>query len=186
MNLMEWFLWKPERIFAVSCIFFPGYFIICLFRRKLSFVLGGPGETPETVAETIKFIKEIGPDCVGAPLGVRIYPGTKVAAMVCAEGDLEKNPNIRRKYEGAVDFFKPTFYISSLLGNGPARLVKDLIAGDKRFFEPMDEATPEDLSAVRAVDKSDHNYNANMELVEAIGKGARGAYWDILRKLRSV
>ena len=142
----------------------------------LDLLLGGPGETPETVAETIGFIKGIGPDCVGAPLGMRIYPGTKVAAMVYAEDNLEKNPNIRRKYEGVVDFFKPTFYISSLLGERPARLVKEVIGGDKRFFEPMDEATPED--------KSDHNYNANMVLTEAIGRGERGAYWDILRKMR--
>jgi len=142
----------------------------------LDLLLGGPGETPETVAETINFIKEIGPDCVGAPLGVRIYPGTKVAAMVYDEGNLETNPNIKRKYEGAVDFFKPTFYISALLGERPARLVKDLIDGDRRFFEPMEESA--------AADKTDHNYNANMELAEAIRKGARGAYWDILRRIK--
>jgi radical SAM superfamily enzyme YgiQ (UPF0313 family) len=141
----------------------------------LDLLFGGPGETPETVAETINFIKEIGPDCIGAPLGVRIYPGTKVAEIVYAEGDLETNPNIKRKYKGVVDFFQPTFYISSLLGDRPARLVKDLIDGDRRFFEPMEEAVP--------ADRTDHNYNANMELAEAISKGARGAYWDILRKI---
>jgi len=141
----------------------------------LDLLLGGPGETPETVAETIRFVKEIGPDCAGAPLGMRIYPGTKVAAMVYAEGDLETNPNIKRKYEGAVDFFKPTFYISALLGDRPARLIKDLIGGDRRFFEPMEES---------AAEKTDHNYNANMELTEAISTGARGAYWDILRSMK--
>jgi hypothetical protein len=31
---------------------------------------------------------------------------------------------------------------------------------------------------------TDHNYNDNTELVEAIRQGARGAYWDILRQLR--
>jgi len=35
MNPTEWFFWKPERIFAVSCIFFLGYFVIRLFGRKL-------------------------------------------------------------------------------------------------------------------------------------------------------
>lgn len=143
----------------------------------MDLLLGGPGETPQTLAETINFIKEIGPDCAGAPLGMRIYPGTKVADMVTAEGPLETNPNIKREYDGPVDFFKPTFYISSLLGARPAKLVKDLIAGDRRFFEPMEESTPED--------KTDHNYNDNTALVNAIAKGARGAYWDILRKLRN-
>ncbi|MCK4914233.1 MAG: hypothetical protein KAI59_06630 [Planctomycetes bacterium] len=36
MNPMEWFFWKPERIFAVSFAFFLGYLVIRLFNRKLS------------------------------------------------------------------------------------------------------------------------------------------------------
>jgi hypothetical protein len=101
--------------------------------------------------------------------------------MVEAEGSLEENPNIRRKYTGPVDFFRPTFYISSLLGERPAELVQDMIAGDNRFFGPMVEA-----AAQRADEgmSGDHNYNENIELVEAIKKGARGAYWDILHELR--
>ena len=143
----------------------------------IDLLFGGPGETPKTVAETIDFIKQIDPDCAGAPLGVRIYPGTEMARIVRNEGSLETNPNIRRKYSGAVDFFKPTFYISASLGERPAELVQDLIAGDKRFFGPMLEAAENNLS-------TDHNYSDNTELVESINRGARGAYWDILRKLR--
>jgi hypothetical protein len=33
-------------------------------------------------------------------------------------------------------------------------------------------------------DATDHNYNDNTDLVEAIRHGARGAYWDILRQRR--
>ena len=109
----------------------------------IDLLLGGPGETPETVAETIDFIKQINPDCAGAPLGVRIYPDTEMARIVESEGPLETNPNIRRKYDGPVDFFQPTFYISQALGLKPANLVRDLIAGDKRFFEPMPEIPEE-------------------------------------------
>jgi len=32
---------------------------------------------------------------------------------------------------------------------------------------------------------TDHNYSDNIRLAEAIEKGARGAYWDILHNLRS-
>ena len=142
----------------------------------IDLLLGGPGETPQTARQTIDFIKQINPDCAGAPLGVRIYPGTEMVNVVAAEGDIETNPNIHRKYTGPVDLFRPTFYISHLLGERPARLIKDLIAGDKRFFEPIDEV---DAAA------TDHNYNDNTELVNAIKSGARGAYWDILHKLRS-
>jgi hypothetical protein len=34
------------------------------------------------------------------------------------------------------------------------------------------------------VTTTDHNYNDDTELTEAIENGARGAYWDILRKIR--
>jgi len=144
----------------------------------IDLLLGGPGETPDTVAETIEFVKQIDPDCAGASLGVRIYPGTEMADIVANEGPAETNPNIRRKYGGPVDLFKPTFYISSDLGPEPARLAKQLIAGNKRFFEPTPEITD-------SAEATDHNYNDNTELVEAIKKGARGAYWDILHQLRN-
>jgi radical SAM superfamily enzyme YgiQ (UPF0313 family) len=142
----------------------------------IDLIFGGPGETPASIRESIDFIKQINPDCAGAPLGVRVYPGTDMALMAAAEGPMETNPNIRRKYDGPVDLFRPTFYISHLLGPNPARLIKDFIAGDKRFFEPIDEA-----DALL----TDHNYNDNTELVNAIKTGARGAYWHILHKLRS-
>jgi radical SAM superfamily enzyme YgiQ (UPF0313 family) len=142
----------------------------------IDLLLGGPGETPQTAKETIDFIKQINPDCAGAPLGVRIYPGTEMVDVVAADGKPETNPNIKRKYDGPIDLFRPTFYISHQLGDRPARLIKDLIAGDKRFFEPIDE---QDAAL------TDHNYNDNPELVNAIAAGARGAYWHILQTLRS-
>jgi len=147
----------------------------------IDLLLGGPGETSETVAETIDFIKQIDPDCAGAPLGIRLYPGTGMASIVAAEGPLEENPNIHRKYDGPIDFFQPTFYISSSLGKQPGKPVQDLLAGDKRFFGPAVEPAWE---LAEANLPGDHNYNDNTELVEAIKKGARGAYWHILRKLR--
>ncbi len=142
----------------------------------IDLIFGGPGETSATTKESINFIKKINPDCAGAPLGVRIYPGTDMAITASAEGPMETNPNIKRKYEGPVDLFRPTFYISGLMGENPARLIKEIIAGDKRFFEPVDE-TDKALT--------DHNYNDNTELVTAIKNGSRGAYWHILHKLRS-
>ena len=142
----------------------------------IDLLLGGPGETPQTAAETISFIKSIGPDCAGASLGIRVYPGTGMVDALQREGPLDGNPGLRRKYPGSIDLFQPTFYISPALGPEPARLIKDLIAGDKRFFEPMAEQPD--------AEATDHNYNDNTDLVEAIRRGARGAYWDILRRLR--
>jgi radical SAM superfamily enzyme YgiQ (UPF0313 family) len=146
-------------------------------KAMIDLLLGGPGETPQTAAETIDFIKSIAPDCAGASLGIRVYPGTGMATALRREGPLDRNPGLRRRYAGPIDLFQPTFYISPALGPEPARLIKDLIAGDKRFFEPMAEQP--DAAA------TDHNYNDNTELVEAIRRGARGAYWDVLRRIRS-
>ena len=147
-------------------------------RVMLDLLLGGPGETEATLRDTIDFMKEISPDCVGAALGVRIYPGTAFAACVLREGDLRSNPNLRHpkgaQIEGDHPLLSPMFYISEALGPTPAQLVRDIIGGDPRFFEPVDEQRVEN-----------YNYNDNLPLVEAIRNGARGAYWDILRGLRA-
>jgi len=140
-------------------------------------LLGGPGETPDTVGQTIAFMKHIDPDAVGAALGVRVCPGTAMAEIVAAEGPPEANPAIRRRYDGPVDFLKPTFYIAQALGDRPAALVCDLIGDDKRFFAPADDPDDADPNA-------NYNYSDNTPLVRAVARGARGAYWHILRKLR--
>jgi radical SAM superfamily enzyme YgiQ (UPF0313 family) len=147
----------------------------------LDLLLGGPGEMPETVADSIRFFQRIGPDCVGAALGLRLYPETRAAAIVADLGPLETNPGIRRHYSGPIDLLRPTFYISPAMGENPARLVRELIAGDPRFFEPEEETSAADRTDVQG----DHNYNSNQALADAIAAGARGAYWDILRKLRA-
>lgn len=139
-------------------------------------LLGAPGETPETVANSISRLKEIGPDAVGAALGLRLYPQTRLAEGLLRSGSLEKDPGLRRHYDGPVDLLRPTFYIAPELGEAPARLVRELIAGDERFFPPADEGA-------RGHAGEDHNYNDHAPLAEAIARGARGAYWDILRKL---
>ena len=148
----------------------------------IDLLLGGPGETPQTVRETIDFIKKINPDCAGAALGVRIYPHTAMEKIVTEQLRQADNSHIRRKYGGPIDLFKPTFYISKALGERPAELVRDLIDSDKRFFEPAVETDP---GSTESDDAANYNYNENLLLTQAIQKGARGAYWDILRQLRS-
>jgi radical SAM superfamily enzyme YgiQ (UPF0313 family) len=143
----------------------------------LDLLLGGPGETPATLSETIEGVKRISPDCAGAALGIRVYPGTPLAAMLPAEGAMESNPSIVRHYHGPIDLLQPTFYISHALGPHPARLVRQMIGDDHRFFPPEMENT-----GGGAGQSGDHNYNENRALIEAIDAGARGAYWDILRK----
>jgi radical SAM superfamily enzyme YgiQ (UPF0313 family) len=147
----------------------------------IDLLLGGPGETPQTLRETIDFIKKINPDCAGAALGMRVYPRTAMEQLVTDQFRQGNTSSLRRKYDGPLDLLKPTFYISEALGERPAELVRDLIAGDKRFFEPALE-TPRQADGEG--DDANYNYSANELLSEAIEKGARGAYWHILHQLR--
>jgi len=147
----------------------------------IDLLLGGPGETPQTVRETIDFIKKIGPDCAGAALGMRIYPRTAMETILSDELREGQGGAIRRKYSGPIDLLQPTFYISEALGERPAEFVRDVIAGDQRFFEPAIE-----VDTKAEDDATNYNYNENLTLTQAIQKGARGAYWDILRQLRNV
>ena len=148
-------------------------------RVMFDLLLGGPGETEATLSETIEFMRRVEPDCVGAALGVRVYPGVPFAARLNHEGSPASNPNLRFASPlpdtpvGSDLLLSPVFYIDRALGDAPAQLVRRLIGGDPRFFEPMDEQTSEN-----------YNYNDNQPLIEAIRRGARGAYWDILRQLR--
>ncbi len=135
-------------------------------------LLGGPGETRQSVARTVEVMNQISPHRVGVSLGVRIYPGTRLAALVAEEGPMAQNPNLRGAAQENEGFLRPVFYLSSALGGDAARYVAGLVGGDQRFFFPTAEAGTEA-----------YNYSNNQRLVEAIGKGYRGAYWDILRRL---
>jgi len=147
----------------------------------LDLLLGGPGETPDTLRQTIAFVRRLAPDCVGASLGVRVYPGTPLADDLAAAGPADRNPNVRRSYEGPLDLLRPTFYVSAALGPRPAQLIRELIAGDPRFFAPTDPTDARNGASAG----SEHNYNENERLIQAVAAGRRGAYWDILRSLRA-
>jgi radical SAM superfamily enzyme YgiQ (UPF0313 family) len=133
-------------------------------------LLGGPGETRDSLKETIEAMKRMSPQRVGASLGVRVYPGTKLAKTILQQGLVETNPNLHG--EKNESFLAPVFYLSSELGEDASRYLEGLIGGDERF-----------LFMARDISNSNYNYNDNSVLVEAIRDGYRGAFWDILRRL---
>ncbi len=139
----------------------------------LDLLLGAPGEDEESVRASIEFVKAVDPDRAGAAVGVRVYPGTRLAKIVLQQGPLDRNPSLRGCREGNDDLFRPVFYVEHGLGSDPGALVADAIAGDERFFQPA--AGNEEL---------DYNYNQNEVLQRAIKAGERGAFWDILRRIR--
>jgi radical SAM superfamily enzyme YgiQ (UPF0313 family) len=142
-------------------------------RLKIPFMydllLGGPGEDKESLTTAISFMKEIEPARVGISAGVRIYPGTRLAEIALA--DIEQgNANVR----GIInpDFFAPAFYVSQAMGDELYPFIASLVKRDERFFFGGGDET-----------EANYNYNANDVLMEAIKRGYRGAFWDILRRL---
>lgn len=61
-------------------------------RFSHSLILGGPHETPQTLAETRDFVNATRPTAVIAMMGVRVYPGTELAAQAAREGLLGSQP----------------------------------------------------------------------------------------------
>jgi len=137
-------------------------------------LLGGPGETRDSVRETIEFMRRAEPDCVGLSMGVRLYEGTALARQIQAQGELATQPDLYGAKHDQPPLLKPVFYIAPELGDSIAAFVREQIAGDPRFFLPADSEA-----------NRNYNYNENTVLTEAIRNGARGAYWDILRRLRA-
>lgn len=136
-------------------------------------LLGGPGETKESLQSTIELMKRLSPHRVGASLGVRLYPGTRLAAMVRKEGPLGQNGNLWGSVANNNNFLAPVFYVSSALGDEAQEYLAELIGNDERFFVGL-----------RGEENQNYNYNDNSFLVNAINRGYRGAYWDILRRLQ--
>jgi len=135
-------------------------------------LIGGPGETRQTARRTIELMKEVSPSRVGVSAGVRIYPGTVIEAIARREGFSSDNPNLKGAIEGNENFLRPVFYLSAAMGDDPFDYLSRLVADDARFFLPTPSA-----------DDRNYNYNDNAVLVQAIRKGYRGAFWDILRRL---
>jgi len=134
----------------------------------LEILFGAPGETDETVRETIQFLKQIDAERVAVTIGLRVFPDTELEQMVRAEGISRNNPNLHGVIEGNDDLMFPLFYLSTHIAPNPLEYIDHLIGEDKRFL---------------SVNATDFNYNTNDLLVDAISRGERGAYWLILSKM---
>jgi len=64
-------------------------------------MLGGPGETRETVMESLVFADGLQLEAVKVSVGLRIYPYTELARIAAAEGVIETND----------DLLRPRFYL---------------------------------------------------------------------------
>ena len=74
-------------------------------RRTGFLLLGGPGETRETVEESLAFADSLNLDALKVTVGLRIYPATALAATALAEGIIRPDD----------DLLWPRFYLAPRL-----------------------------------------------------------------------
>jgi radical SAM superfamily enzyme YgiQ (UPF0313 family) len=132
-------------------------------------LIGGPGETEQTVTTTIERVIQLDVPLTGIAAGVRIYANTELGDSI-VQGRITGG-----LYPDSHNLWEPVFYISPLLGDDPTRLIEHLIAGNPRFLF---------LSAPS--DEESYNYADDEYLSTLIADGARGAYWDIIRKAKKL
>lgn len=65
-------------------------------------LFGGPGETQETVIQSIECVDKLSPDLVMLKAGIRIYPGTQLESIARDEGIIDNGK----------DLLHPVFYLS--------------------------------------------------------------------------
>jgi hypothetical protein len=131
-------------------------------------LIGGPGETEETVRVTINNVRKLDVPLAGIATGVRVYPETPLGRVIAGGFDKEGlHP------ERGSAFYEPFFYLSPYLGADSSAIIKNLVAGDARF---LFLASPDE--------ERSYNYADDEVLCQMIKEGARGAYWDIIRRSR--
>ena len=131
-------------------------------------LVGGPGETEDTLKTTIKRIKELDIHLAGIAAGIRVYPGTPFGKAI-ASGSIKEG--LYPAKANALSPWEPVFYLSPYLGSDASGLISELLAHDLRFLflgSPSQEGS--------------YNYADDEVLCRVIEEGARGAYWDIIRQ----
>jgi radical SAM superfamily enzyme YgiQ (UPF0313 family) len=123
-----------------------------------SLILGGPGETWETLAETVRVIEECRPTAVVAMLGVRLYRDTDLARRAEAEGMLKRE-------DIGLD---PVFYLSETVRDGLEDWARKLVADHPTWFVPGLEG--------------DRRPRTHQRLRQ---RGVKGPLWEVLPEIGS-
>jgi radical SAM superfamily enzyme YgiQ (UPF0313 family) len=128
----------------------------------MDLLIGAPDESEKSIRNTVEIMNRAGPDRIGISVGVRVYPKTQLSRLAAARPE---------GFVGGDDPKIPLFWLEPKIAPHVFELLDRLVGQDERyfFFDPSKPAR-------------NYNYNNNERLVEAIRRGYRGAYWDILRR----
>jgi radical SAM superfamily enzyme YgiQ (UPF0313 family) len=119
-----------------------------------SLLLGGPGETMETVQQTLDTITDMSPTAIICMLAIRVFPKTKLSLIATEEGIIGPEEN----------FLNPIFYLS------PA--IKDDIVP---FIEHFSKQNPNGIFPGL-------NININPELQKKLRRiGIKGPLWESMK-----
>lgn len=84
--------------------------------RRMGFLLlGGPGETSQTVMESLQFADSLGLEMVKVTIGIRIYPDTEIARHAKRVGKLSPDDNL----------LSPRFYIENGMETWIRKIVEE-------------------------------------------------------------
>lgn len=137
-------------------------------------LLGCPDETKETALFTIENALKLKPDALGISFGIRLYPHTKLGQDILSLH--HKNHNLKNSIHGKPleenkNLLFPTYYLSQELDTNFFTYLQNLVKNDPSVF-----------LSLPATEEGSYSYCNHHYLINAIRNGARGAYWDILRK----
>ena len=119
-----------------------------------SLLIGGPGETMQTVQRTFDAILAMSPTAVVCMVGIRIFPGTRLFEIARKEGSIQKGQNL----------LEPSFYLS------PA--IEDTIL---LFVEAFSKEHPTWIFPGMEI-------NINRTLQKKIRRlGAKGPLWEYMK-----
>ncbi|MHB9074237.1 MAG: B12-binding domain-containing radical SAM protein [Desulfobaccales bacterium] len=79
-------------------------------------LMGGPGETPDTVQESVELLERYNPILVNLTVGIRIYPHTALCGQALAEGVITAGDNL----------LWPHFYLSAAVAGWIWDYLRDL------------------------------------------------------------
>jgi len=91
-----------------------------------SLIFGGPGETEQTVNETIGLMDDLQPTAVIALTGIRVLPGTAMVDIALRDGQIDADDNL----------LYPKFYISPGLEDGLVERIEAYARSHSNWIVP--------------------------------------------------
>ncbi len=126
---------------------------------SLNLLFGGPGETKETVMETLDNLDRLEPVATGAMIGIRCFPHTSLWETACDEGLITKEQNLLEPW----CYVSPTINKEWLLTT-----IREYNDKNENFFIPTSK------KGVHTDDK----------IIQIFRDGFRGPFWEVYKELK--